>query len=79
MPAKENKHNRRELLRALGRTAALFGLAAMGKMAMNPSRAALPQASCEVVIPCRECKIFESCSLPQALSFKPPSKERIHE
>jgi len=79
MPVKENQPNRRELLRSLGRAAALCGLAAIGEMAMDPSQAALPEASCEVVIPCRECKIFDYCSLPQALSFKLSSKERIHE
>lgn len=79
MSGKENKWNRRDLLCSLGRTAALCGLVSIGKMAMNPSRAASPEAPCKTVTPCRECKIFDYCSLPQANSSRLQSKERTRE
>lgn len=79
MPAKENNLNRRKLLFTLGRTGAFCGLALIGKLAMSRSKSSPSELTCELVTPCRDCTIFENCSLPQALSFKQPSKERIHE
>ncbi len=70
---KERK-NRREILRAITRAVALGGLALLGGMAMSRDKG----ETCRQPDFCQGCRIFERCTLPQALSAKQTGKEPNH-
>ena len=76
-PGEEQK-NRRELLRTIGRALGLGSLAWIGVKVRKNMSSAQANEICGEPNPCRGCRIFEDCTLPQALDAKGGSQEPSH-
>lgn len=73
----ETAANRREFFRGGARYTLLAGLAAVSVLLARKRGAALPGQTCVNNSICRGCSIVGGCGLPQALSFKQATQQRL--
>ena len=72
----EKHHNRRDLLRAIGRIFAFGCLAGTGLFLTKRKSLSQQEDACGVLNPCTECAALNKCGLPQALAARQPGKEK---
>ncbi|MBN1765436.1 MAG: hypothetical protein JW860_09290 [Sedimentisphaerales bacterium] len=74
MTDKNNQSNRREFFRGIGRNMSLAGMAVLTALLIGRRRKPLAGQTCINKGLCCNCRIFQRCELPAALSVKDVKK-----
>ncbi|MBN2327283.1 MAG: hypothetical protein JXR73_09010 [Candidatus Omnitrophica bacterium] len=78
MSKQENLQSRREFMRTACRCASIAVMAYLACIAMIRKKTRDASEPCAALNACRGCRIYDRCSLPQALSFKRRDEESNH-